>query len=284
LNAEADAVYDNDYHYHLQGLVYSLIRKGGRSDVHGRSGYKFFCFSNIFPYHEKFERGMEENLLISSPDPSLISAICQALEVEKETNFVLEVGRSMRFSITKVEGPFRVRVPIGSPVRVRSATPIVIRIPSWRYADYGIFSNRPFENWRATLPLEAFVKQVRDNMEKKFKDFTIQGKDSAPSEGPLDRVFVKKTIFSNKSKEEEAQIAFRFPEIISYTYLKPVSKPITIRREKQQIIGSMWEFDLTARNKSEVDVIAFMLDCGLGERNSLGFGFLNTMNGRHLYQ
>jgi CRISPR-associated endoribonuclease Cas6 len=252
LNAEADAPYDNDYHYHLQGLVYSLIRKGGRSDVHGRSGYKFFCFSNIFPYREKFERGREENLLISSPDPSLISAICQALEVEKETGSVLEVGKSMRFSITKVEGPFQVKVPVGSPVRVRSATPIVIRIPSWRYADYGIVSNRPFENWRDTLPLEAFVKQLRDNMEKKQREYYGITSDA---------------LASGETK---------FPEVRSYRYLKPVSKPITVRGEKQQLIASLWEIEFAVYEGMEANVLEFALDCGFGERNSLGFGFMNS--------
>jgi CRISPR-associated endoribonuclease Cas6 len=254
LNAEADAVYDNDYHYHLQGLVYSLIRKGGRSDVHGRSGYKFFCFSNIFPYHEKFERGMEENLLISSPDPSLISAICQALEVEKETNFVLEVGRSMRFSITKVEGPFRVRVPIGSPVRVRSATPIVIRIPSWRYADYGIFSNRPFENWRDTYALEVFVKQLRDNMEKKIAEATRNG-----------------------GTTNEQMPSMSLPEVISYHFFKMVSKPITVRRQKQQVVGSIWELEFAPQNSKEASNLEFVIESGFAERNSLGFGFMNLV-------
>jgi hypothetical protein len=63
--------YVNDYHYHLQAAIYSLIREGRLPDVHEKKGYKFFCFSNIFPYGD-FEQGKEMNLLVSSPDIRII--------------------------------------------------------------------------------------------------------------------------------------------------------------------------------------------------------------------
>jgi CRISPR/Cas system endoribonuclease Cas6 (RAMP superfamily) len=41
---------------------------------------------------------------------------------------------------------------------------------------------------------------------------------------------------------------------------------------EQVIIGTLWEFGFNNGNK---DLIQFALDAGLGERNSLGFGFMN---------
>ena len=250
LNPELDLPYDNDYHYHLQGLVYSLIREAGRSDVHERSGYKFFCFSNIFPYRDKFERGIEQELLISSPDLELVSSVSRALHSRMGAKSPVQVG-AMTFSISGIEGPFHVNMPLDSEVSVISSTPIIIRIPKWRYADYGIVSNRPFENWRDSLPLEAFVKQLKDNMAKKFKEYhgLIAGGQSGGDP--------------------------QFPEIVSYRYMKSVSKPITVKGEKQQVVGSIWEIQFAVEDEEGIDMLQFELDSGLGERNSLGFGFVN---------
>ncbi len=250
LNPELDSPYDNDYHYHLQGLVYSLIREAGRSDVHERPGYKFFCFSNIFPYRDKFARGIEQELLISSPDPELMFSISRALHARMEVKSAVQVG-AMAFSISGIEGPFHAKMPLDSVVSVISSTPIIIRIPSWRYSDYGIVSNRPFENWRDSLPLEAFVKQLKDNMEKKFKEYHGLTPGGQSSGDP------------------------QFPEIVSYRYMKSVSKPITVKGEKQQVVGSIWEIQFAVEDEERVNMIQFELDCGLGERNSLGFGFVN---------
>ena len=250
LNPELDLPYDNDYHYHLQGLVYSLIREAGRSDVHERSGYKFFCFSNIFPYRDKFARGIEQELLISSPDPELISSISRALHSRMEAKSAVQVG-AMAFSISGIEGPFHANVSLDSAVSVISSTPIIIRIPAWRYVDYGIASNRPFENWRDSLPLEAFVKQLKDNMAKKFKEYhglTAGGQSGGDP---------------------------KFPEIVSYKYIKSVSKPITVKGEKQQAIGSIWEIQFAVEDEEGMNMLEFTLDSGFGERNSLGFGFVN---------
>ncbi|MGI0086073.1 MAG: CRISPR-associated endoribonuclease Cas6 [Nitrososphaerales archaeon] len=250
LDPQDDGPYNNDYHYRLQGLLYSLIRDGGREDVHDKQGYKFFCFSNIFPYRENFAKGLEQELLISSPDPEMVSSISRALRGRMEGKTPLQVGE-IKFSISGIEGPFHSKMPNDSVVRLISSTPIIIRIPAWRYGDYGIVSNRPFENWRDNLPLEAFVKQLRDNMEKKFKEYSSLNVSGRPTVDP------------------------QFPEIVSYRYLKSVSKPITVKGERQQVIGSIWEIEFAVENEEGTSMLQFALDSGFGERNSLGFGFMN---------
>ena len=42
------------------------------------------------------------------------------------------------------------------------------------------------------------------------------------------------------------------------------------------VIGSLWEMGFS--NDIDEPVQLFALDCGLEERNSLGFGFVNELN------
>jgi len=42
------------------------------------------------------------------------------------------------------------------------------------------------------------------------------------------------------------------------------------------VIGSLWELGFSQYINESVQI--FVLDCGLGERNSRGFGFVNELN------
>lgn len=66
LRAAKDQAYDMRYHHKLQGFVYGLIEGTPYMKLHDRRGYKFFCFSNIFPprvsnhrTHTRWARGHE---------------------------------------------------------------------------------------------------------------------------------------------------------------------------------------------------------------------------------
>jgi CRISPR/Cas system endoribonuclease Cas6 (RAMP superfamily) len=73
LEDEKKQAIDNTYNK-LQGFVYSLIREKFGS-IHDKKGYKFFCFSNIFP----FEVSGIRNFIISSPSKELINSIAENL-------------------------------------------------------------------------------------------------------------------------------------------------------------------------------------------------------------
>ena len=250
--------YVNDYHYYLQSAIYSLIRQGGRPDVHEYHGYKFFCFSNIFPYGD-FREGTERNLLVSSPDSDIMRSIERASRSKMKNGEVFVVG-DLQFAIFDVSKPFRITIE-GTETKIHSDTPIVIRIPRARYPDYGIKPNIDYDYvyWRETIPLEAFVKQLGDNMAKKAKKF-LYG-DRASSKVPK---------FSNVDK-------VTLPEITDYRFIRSIAKPITVRQGKQIVIGSMWDLNFLARGPDERRTLEISLDSGLGERNALGFGFANPI-------
>ena len=61
----------------------------------------------------------------------------------------------------------------------------------------------------------------------------------------------------------------------SFEFNKEVSVQMNIHHNKFIIIGSLWTFEkhIIKENKKFYN---FLFDCGLGEKNSLGFGFVNN--------
>jgi CRISPR-associated endoribonuclease Cas6 len=60
-----------------------------------------------------------------------------------------------------------------------------------------------------------------------------------------------------------------------FKFKKQISIRVSINKFEQVIIGSIWEFIFNRINNNNKDIIQFALDSGLGEHNSLGFGFMN---------
>lgn len=248
------APFVNDYHYHAQALLYSFFREEGLVGVHDKLGYKFFCFSNIFPFGNYVE-GEDKCLLVSSPNMGLIQAVERGAMRRMNNREMVLVGK-VPFVVSDVGRPFRLGAS-GFEVAVKTATPIVLRIPRWRYLEYGVKPDVEYEYlfWRSDVPLEAFVKQLRDNMMKKFKEYYAGDSDL------------------NSVVEERL-----LPEIRYYRFLKSVAMPIRVKRQKQLVIGSLWQLGFSLNSKREQEVLEFAVDCGFGERNSLGFGFINLAN------
>jgi CRISPR-associated endoribonuclease Cas6 len=56
---------------------------------------------------------------------------------------------------------------------------------------------------------------------------------------------------------------------------KQVAVPLRVRGKETTIIGTLWEFPLPPLDDMKREILQFGLDAGLGEMNSLGFGFMN---------
>jgi CRISPR-associated endoribonuclease Cas6 len=78
LRALCSCVYDLMYHHKLQGFLYRLLEGSVYAGLHDRRGYKFFCFSNIFPSVDMRE-GDGRCFLVSSPDAGLIGVWVEQL-------------------------------------------------------------------------------------------------------------------------------------------------------------------------------------------------------------
>ena len=111
------------YHYHLQGFIYSLLKGSKYHSSHDKEGYKFFCFSNMFP-----ARNLKRNdlctLIISSPNSEFISYLYEKLEI---WNREIKIG-SMKFKIDYVD-KLEPRIPSNSLFTLITGTPIIFKIP-----------------------------------------------------------------------------------------------------------------------------------------------------------
>lgn len=226
----------NDYHK-LQGFVYKLIEKDYPS-LHDKKGYKFFCFSNIFP----FEGSGIRNFIISSPSSEIVNSISENIEIGKVVNIGEMQFRIKEFSV------FNVKISKRN-VHVCCATPIIIKIPEARYEQYRIpIDERKarYVYWRPKYSFEAFVKQLTENLIKKFNDF-----------------------YGTKITSYDLFEQFIFKKV--------VANEIIIDGKGYQVVGSIWEFIWQNMDSMQRKIIEFGIDAGFGERNSFGFGFVNVV-------
>jgi CRISPR-associated endoribonuclease Cas6 len=124
------------YHYHLQGFIYSLLENSKYHYIHDKEGYKFFCFSNIFPITNILEKNNIYNLLLSSPNNEIVKNIYEELKRLQKLATEINIGH-MKFWINFID-IVAAEPPNGSPFSLITGTPIIIRIPREKYSIYGI--------------------------------------------------------------------------------------------------------------------------------------------------
>jgi len=134
-----------------------------------------------------------------------------------------------------------------------SGTPIVIRIPRHRLQEYGITPARDYNYvyWRKEHTPTPFIKQLEENLIKKYNEYSGTETDESP-------VFEK------------------------IRFVKQVAVPLRIDRRETTVIGTLWTFYLRALDDQKREMLRFGLDAGFGEMNSLGFGFMNFTTKREV--
>jgi CRISPR-associated endoribonuclease Cas6 len=141
--------------------------------------------------------------------------------------------------IKKFKVPLRRRFQTGSPVVI-----------------YRNARENEYFKFHAHHDLRFFVERLKDNAERKYNAF--YGEDFV-LDGPLfDRIIPK---LRNNGKLD--------------VYVKVVKNGVPF-----PVIGSNWELLEKERiEPHERKFYRFLMDAGLGEKNSLGFGFLNPVKG-----
>jgi len=243
LRALCDCVYDLMYHHKLQGFLYDLLRDSSYSGLHDRRDYKFFCFSNIFPSVD-MQEGDARRFLVSSPDAGLIQVFMEQLNKLQRSGERVNVGE-MSFS---VKGVSVLEPRVGRSCVLAAGTPIVVRIPRVNYARYGIEPPKDYKYvyWRKQYPFDAFVRQLEDNLFKKYNTFY--------------------------GTQLEA-----FPIFEQFTFQKQVCNHLVIDGREAKIFGSIWRFPTSGLSEERWRILQFGLDSGFGELNSAGFGFMNLV-------
>jgi CRISPR-associated endoribonuclease Cas6 len=207
--------------------------------LHDSKGSKFFSFSNIFPFNDIRQSDIR-NLIIASPDEQFIRYLYDILQVSTARD--ISIG-NMKFKIDFLKDIYT-RIPDSNSFTLITGTPIIIRIPKEKYKDYGyesIYEN--FTYWKNEHPIDVFITQLTNNLLKKYAQYH----DS-----------------TENYKDIKVFDTFKFK--------KQISTRVFMKGFELVVIGTLWEFGFNNTNKA---LIQFALDAGLGERNSLGFGFMN---------
>ena len=244
-----DGKYEMQYHYHLQGFIYNLL-KGSKYDyVHDKEGYKFFCFSNVFPAYD-LKKGDIRTLVVSSPSAGFVSHLRDALRPVDG----VKMG-CMRFQIDYAR-ELDVKLP-DAPFTIITGTPIVMRIPREMYRAQGVEPKGQYEYvyWRSDHPIDLIMSQLEANLAKKYAQyFGLAAAPGHPESGG--RHLLPVGLFQK------------------FKFKKQISTRVLMKGSDHVVIGTVWEFEF-GRDANR-DMVRFALDAGLGERNSLGFGFLNV--------
>lgn len=238
---------DTSLEYHkLQGFVYTLLKESGFPLLHDKKGYKPFCFSNIFPYGD-MKQGDLRHFIIAAPGNAIIGNMADILR--KRGDVPIHIG-DCAFVLNGVK-TIESFIPKGA-VRLSTATPILLRIPEYNYDIYAVPEEERrsrYIYWRPQVSFEAFIKQLTENLIKKYNQF--YGTEVAT-----------------------------IPLFQEFMFKKTVHTRYIIDGKSYGAAGSMWDFSWSHMDDMQRRIIEFGYDAGFGERNSMGFGFVNIKRDR----
>nr|WP_275039994.1 CRISPR-associated endoribonuclease Cas6 [Natrialba hulunbeirensis] len=214
--------------------------------LHDSGGPPGFVMSNPFPPGD-MQEGDDRTLLVASHDEGLLAHVAEDLLDDRELN----IGQ-MPFLVDNIQS---LEPDVGEPGTrgtLETGTGLLVRIPPWQCEEYGI--DHPGGDtpvfWRPEHTTEPLLTQLESNLDQKHELFAH---DDLP--GPSD---VDGDLFDG------------------YELIKTFAVPVTVTEgQEMTYVLSKWEFNYTVRDDSHRRHLNLALDCGLGERNSLGLGFMN---------
>lgn len=248
LQARRDTVYDNTYHNKLQGRIWGALEGTEYDALHDENRPKPFTYSNPFPPGDMRE-GNERTLLVASPEEELLAHVAADLRDDP----TLDIGE-MPFSVDELT-PLSPDVgEPGTSGTISTGTGVLVRIPPWRFEEYGLdIAHGEAEFWRPEHTMEPFRNQIEANLDKKHDLFCP---DYLP--GPSD---VESNLFDG------------------YELIKTFAIPVTPTTDQTETwVLSKWNFEYTVQDNDHRRHLNLALDVGIGERNSLGFGFVNIQD------
>ena len=147
---------------------------------------------------------------------------------------------------------FNLRLP-DNPSLI-TGTPILCNIHRYRFEEAGalhLVNGFSSIYWRSNHPVDLFLKQVEVNLLRKYSEYTETSYRTGGSGGGL---------------------------FYRSRFLKQVTIPLSMGqgRYRPTVIGTNSLFGLACNS----ELARFALDAGLGELNSLGFGFMNVQHQR----
>jgi CRISPR-associated endoribonuclease Cas6 len=202
--------------------------------------------------------GNIKNIIISSPENNMILTLNKKIKEISSLN----LGKStFKVLNSKV---FQLKL---NSLNFTTMTPIIIRIPQMVYRYYDLKLSHPYKYifWRKRFPLDLFIKQIELNLKRKYHSYYNKNNSA--------NIFNSATLILQKQ----------------------ISHKISIAGKEQIIIGTLWDFWFDKFDdkrykffyekdnndidlfKEDFEVLKFAIESGFGERNSLGYGFVNPL-------
>lgn len=252
LIAESDAEYVETYHYDFRSRLLKALRGTEYEDEHETGEPMPMAFSNPFPYPAsdgRIEEGDRLWMRIASPDRELLNIIAGDLGIDSEIG-----SGEMRFHIEDFDLHGPDVGPRGSTGVLRTDTGVVCRIPPHRREEYGIDAPEDSVHgtfWRREHAMDPFVTGITNNLNRKHDRFGERDRRGA---NDLDH-----DLFD------------------TYDLDKTYALPLTVTRgETHQYVLSKWDLGYTVESEDHRRLLNLLLDVGIGEKNSYGFGFVNV--------
>jgi CRISPR-associated endoribonuclease Cas6 len=255
MKALGDQITNHISYHKLQGFIYDqLINATTFKDIHDKSSYKFFNYSNIFP--PSISKVDEKRyLLFASPNYQLVESVLEIIKQLAESKTIINIGDN-RYRLISAR-MFKLKINNNKICIIRTSTPITIRISENSYSKFHIppyIRKDNFLYWRDNLPTDIFVKSIENNMQKKYELFY------------------------------QTKLENTFPLIEEFIYLKQVILHIPVEELTLKIPASFWKFYCNTNKSISRKLLHFILDSGIGERNSFGLGFMNVEDGAEIVE
>lgn len=252
LNSIRDQSIEIMQYHKLQGFIYSnLINQSQFKGIHDLKTYKYYCYSNIFP-PSPAKVGERRFLIFSTPNQDLIDSVYDNIRELIANRTITNIG-NQSYLITCAK--MLKTIPNGNKCYVKTSTPITVRLSEKGYSKYHIPINlqkKKFIYWRSSLSSSILLKLLEENIKKKYESFY------------------------------EAKLSSDLSIIDEFELLKELVIHLPVAESTIKIPSSFWNFGFDTSNKEKQSIFTFILDCGLGERNSYGFGFINMIHGSKL--
>ncbi|KYC44494.1 MAG: CRISPR associated protein Cas6 [Candidatus Methanofastidiosum methylothiophilum] len=208
----------------IQGFLYSYFKESC-PDFHDAKGFKFFCYSDVFPHNDYIE-DVKKTIIVSSPDKSFIDFLNSHLEGNKVIS-----GHPFEIKSKAINVPFNRIWITGSPVVL--------------YKDN---KKNLYFSFERDKDLIFFLDRIKDNALRKFNAF--YNEEYYFEDNIFDRLIFSKEVVVNTIKKGNEFI----------------------------IIGSMWKnLEKEYISRDDKRFYSFLMESGIGEKNSMGFGFVNPV-------
>jgi CRISPR-associated endoribonuclease Cas6 len=276
-----------NYNHIISSIIYKKIADlEFASELHSSKTFKFFTFSNLNILQRKIvkngiiSKNGSVNFQISSPNKYLIKNLVEGHLDDLTVNFK---GKKLFVEKIKLlpEPEFK------NPMNVKTISPIIVRTKKEIDGKLKI--------WDLTPADQQFYTNLENNLIKKYNQFynkqatntnneryNSNNKTRANNEifNSNDKIYINTKTYKNNNKLNIDKLSIVGNELninddkvcisSSMGYVK--RKRITLEKDNIKTFHRAFMMDLELNG--DLNLIKFAYDCGLGEKNSLGFGMV----------